>query len=92
MLSDYRGLMALSHKGFNNRVENAHQPTCRNEKCLIGFKSPAGAQNVLALMGKTRFIDFGKGEKLATTIPWGDVSTAFYTTGIPNIEVYTHST
>jgi len=23
------------------------------------------------------------------TIPWGDVSTAFYTTGIPNIEVYT---
>ncbi len=22
------------------------------------------------------------------TIPWGDVSTAFYTTGIPNIEVY----
>jgi short subunit dehydrogenase-like uncharacterized protein len=25
---------------------------------------------------------------LATAIPWGDVSTAFYTTGIPNIEVY----
>jgi short subunit dehydrogenase-like uncharacterized protein len=23
------------------------------------------------------------------TIPWGDVSTAFYTTGIPNIETYT---
>lgn len=37
---------------------------------------------------KTRTIDFGQGEKLATTIPWGDVSTAFYTTGIPNIEVY----
>jgi short subunit dehydrogenase-like uncharacterized protein len=25
---------------------------------------------------------------LATTIPWGDVSTAFYSTGIPDIEVY----
>jgi short subunit dehydrogenase-like uncharacterized protein len=37
---------------------------------------------------KTRRIDFGDGEKLAMTIPWGDVSTAFYTTGIPNIEVY----
>ena len=37
---------------------------------------------------KTRHIDFGDGEKLAMTIPWGDVSTAFYTTGIPNIEVY----
>lgn len=40
------------------------------------------------LAWKTRFIDFGRGDKLATTIPWGDVSTAFYTTGIPNIEVY----
>ena len=35
-----------------------------------------------------RRIDFGDGEKLAMTIPWGDVSTAWYTTGIPNIEVY----
>lgn len=42
----------------------------------------------VALAWKTRKIDFGKGEKLAATIPWGDVSTAFYTTGIPNIEVY----
>jgi len=38
---------------------------------------------------RERKIDFGNGDKLATTIPWGDVSTAFYTTGIPNIEVYT---
>lgn len=37
---------------------------------------------------KTRQIDFGRGEVLATTIPWGDVATAFYSTGIPNIEVY----
>jgi short subunit dehydrogenase-like uncharacterized protein len=37
---------------------------------------------------KTRRIDFGDGEKLAMAIPWGDVSTAYATTGIPNIEVY----
>jgi short subunit dehydrogenase-like uncharacterized protein len=37
---------------------------------------------------RDRRIDFGAGEKLAMTIPWGDVSTAFHTTGIPNIEVY----
>lgn len=37
---------------------------------------------------KTRVIDFGRGPVTATTIPWGDVSTAFYSTGIPNIEVY----
>lgn len=37
----------------------------------------------------TRRIDFGNGERLAVAIPWGDVSTAYYTTGIPNIEVFT---
>ena len=40
------------------------------------------------LAAKTRKIDFGNGEKLAMTIPWGDVSTAHFTTNIPNIEVY----
>lgn len=37
---------------------------------------------------KVRRIDFGEGEREAVTIPWGDVSTAYFTTGIPNIEVY----
>jgi short subunit dehydrogenase-like uncharacterized protein len=39
----------------------------------------------------TRQIDFGAGERLAVAIPWGDVATAFYTTGIPNIEVFVAS-
>ena len=38
---------------------------------------------------KSREIDFGEVKKLGVTIPWGDVSTAFYSTGIPNIEVFT---
>jgi short subunit dehydrogenase-like uncharacterized protein len=37
---------------------------------------------------KTRVIDFGNGPARAITIPWGDVATAFHSTGIPNIEVY----
>jgi len=37
---------------------------------------------------KERQIDFGDGSKNAVTIPWGDVSTAYHSTGIPNIEVY----
>jgi short subunit dehydrogenase-like uncharacterized protein len=37
---------------------------------------------------KVRRIRFGDEEKLAMTIPWGDISTAWYSTGIPNIEVY----
>jgi putative transposase len=43
-----------SHKRLNNRVENAHQPTRRKEKCLIKFKSPYGAQTLLSLMGIVR--------------------------------------
>lgn len=38
---------------------------------------------------KSREIDFGEVTKTAVTIPWGDVATAFYSTGIPNIEVFT---
>lgn len=36
----------------------------------------------------TRRINFGRGEKFAVAIPWGDVATAYYSTEIPNIEVY----
>jgi short subunit dehydrogenase-like uncharacterized protein len=37
-----------------------------------------------------REIDFGgrAGKRWAMTIPWGDVSTAYHSTGIPNIRVY----
>lgn len=42
----------------------------------------------VALAHHVRKINFGDGEKSAMSIPWGDVSTAFYTTGIPNIEVF----
>lgn len=38
---------------------------------------------------RTRRIDFGDGRpRDATTIPWGDVSTAFHSTGVGSIEVY----
>jgi short subunit dehydrogenase-like uncharacterized protein len=35
-----------------------------------------------------REIPFESGPRLATTIPWGDISTAYRTTRIPNIRVY----
>ncbi|MDN7127929.1 saccharopine dehydrogenase NADP-binding domain-containing protein [Pseudidiomarina sp. 1APR75-33.1] len=47
-----------------------------------------GKIETVPLAYKTREIDFGNGEKFAMTIPWGDVSTAYYTTGIPSIEVF----
>ena len=36
-----------------------------------------------------READFGRGAKRAMPIPWGDVASAYYTTGIPNITVFT---
>lgn len=37
---------------------------------------------------ETRDIDFGAGEKSAVALPWGDVATAFYSTGIGEVRVY----
>ena len=37
---------------------------------------------------RERDIDFGEGVRTAVTIPWGDVSTAYHTTGIANVETY----
>ncbi len=38
---------------------------------------------------RERNIDFGDKVRHVVTLPWGDVSTAFHSTGIPNVEVYT---
>lgn len=48
-----------------------------------------GKINRVPAAWKTSEIDFGEVTKRAVTIPWGDVATAYYSTGIPNIEVYT---
>jgi short subunit dehydrogenase-like uncharacterized protein len=37
---------------------------------------------------RTRAFDFGRGPVPCMSIPWGDVWTAWHTTGIPDIEVY----
>jgi short subunit dehydrogenase-like uncharacterized protein len=38
---------------------------------------------------KGMWVDFGEKKLFVMSIPWGDVSTAYTTTGIPNIEAYT---
>ena len=60
-------------------IENAHAGgMIRREGALV--RVPSG--------WRTRSIDFGEGAQSAISIPWGDVATAYHTTGIPNIEVY----
>lgn len=42
------------HKGLNNRVENAHQPTRSREKSMVKIKSVNSAQTLLSLIGSLR--------------------------------------
>ncbi|MCA4897222.1 MAG: saccharopine dehydrogenase family protein [Bacteroidota bacterium] len=45
-----------------------------------------------ALGSKVLEVDFGTFKSKTLCIPWGDISTAWRSTGIPNIEVYTGAT
>ncbi|WP_247008101.1 saccharopine dehydrogenase family protein [Halorientalis litorea] len=54
-----------------------------------GYVREGGLLESVPAAHNTRRIDFGRGEKSAATIPWGDLVTAYHTTGIENVEVYT---
>jgi len=53
-----------------------------------GLVRQAGILKKVPAAWKTRTIDFGQGPTKAITIPWGDLASAYFSTGIPNIEVY----
>jgi short subunit dehydrogenase-like uncharacterized protein len=76
--------------GFDSRMRMSPGTQKTSLESLVGGgKVRRDGKIVRVPMGShPRRIDFGAGEKPASTIPWGDVATAYYTTGIPNIEVY----
>lgn len=75
----FRGSGRLSRGTATTMAENAHRG---------GLVRRDGRLTPVPAAWKTRTIDFGTGPVTAMTIPWGDVSTAYHSTGIPNIEVY----
>ncbi|MDO1451157.1 saccharopine dehydrogenase NADP-binding domain-containing protein [Rhodocytophaga aerolata] len=76
----FYGVQNMSRGTALTMLENMHQGGMIRENGLLK-KVPAAY--------KTRKIDFGPTQKEAVTIPWGDVSTAYFSTGIPNIHVFT---
>ncbi len=76
--------------GFDSRMRMSPGTTKTSLESLgEGGKIRRGGKIVTIPMGSmSREIDFGDGVKWAPAIPWGDVATAFHTTGIGNIEVY----
>lgn len=69
-----------SHGTATTMVESLHRPNLvRREGVLTEVRT-----------GRLhREVDFGRGPRPTLGIPWGDVSTAWWSTHIPNIEVYT---
>jgi len=57
-----------------------------------GMVRKDGELTPIPLGKKFMEIDFGSFKTKALNIPWGDISTAWRSTGIPNIEVYTGAT
>jgi short subunit dehydrogenase-like uncharacterized protein len=53
-----------------------------------GWVRRDGKLKKVPLAWKTRGIPFAHAERTGVTIPWGDVYTAFVSTGVPDIEVY----
>lgn len=76
--------------GFDSRsrMSQGTAKTSVERLAIGGAVRENGVIKNVPLAYKAETIDFGDGEKYAMTIPWGDVATAYYTTEIPNIEVY----
>lgn len=88
-----KDLMADAHSlslGFDTASGLSHGTAMTTVEFIAkgGRARRNGTVVTVPMAEKVRRIDFGAGEKTAMTIPWGDVATAFETTGIPNIDVY----
>lgn len=74
-----RKRVTLSRGTMKTVVENLHRGSLIREN---GILTPVPVGHGF------RQVDYGRGPKDSVAIPWGDVSTAFHSTGIPNIAVY----
>lgn len=71
---------AVSHGTAMTIVNKLGEGGAARENGRI-VKKPLGEKGI--------WVDFGSTKLFVMSIPWGDVSTAYFTTGIPNIESYT---
>ncbi len=80
--------LALAFRGLGG-VSRGTATTIANNAGSSGTVRRDGRLVSVPAAWRSRRIDFGDGSlSLAVTIPWGDVSTAWHSTGIPNVEVY----
>lgn len=70
---------SISHGTLSTMVESLGEPSMVRRN---------GQIEEVRLAHKHKRVDFGRFSRTVGTIPWGDVSTAYTSTQIPNIEVY----
>jgi short subunit dehydrogenase-like uncharacterized protein len=81
--------LTVAFKGFRGVSRGTAATTVESmARSAASMVRKEGALVPIPLASRTRMVDFGHGPHLTVTIPWGDVSTAYYSTGIPNIETY----
>ena len=79
----FHSVGGLSRGTATTMIENLHRG---------GLIRRNGVLTPVPAAWKTRKVDFGRGPRTVVSIPWGDVSTAYHSAGIPDIEVYTTAT
>jgi short subunit dehydrogenase-like uncharacterized protein len=74
---------------FMKAIANVSRGTARTamQQIPAGTRVRRGGRIVTISRPGAGSCDFGQGPRPTVQIPWGDVSTAFYSTGIPNIDV-----
>jgi len=81
--------LKLAFATFGGRVSHGTAMTAIENLGMPGAVRQEGRIVPVPSGNKTLTIPFGANrERFCMSIPWGDVSTAFYSTGIPNIETY----
>jgi short subunit dehydrogenase-like uncharacterized protein len=73
-----RGLESASQGTLRTAIRQVSRPVlCRRAGAIVALddRSP-------------RWIDFGRGDEPCVPVSWGDVATAFHSTGVGNITVY----
>ena len=79
--------LALAYAGFG-RVSRGTATTAIEGLGRGGLVRRGGVLTPVPPAWRTRRIDFGEGPRAAITIPLGDLTTAWHSTGIPDIELY----
>jgi len=80
--------LALGIRGVSSGPSRGTATTMIEGLGQTGLVRRNGKLTSIPMGSLTRQIDYGRGPVASVAIPWGDVSTAFFSTGIPNIEVY----